>query len=333
MKIKLLFLNFCALTLLANAQAPINNYFSTAMSQYAAVTGTIDHSPSGAGVSWVFDPLSPSGTNVDTYMAPTAAQLATYPNTTEVLTITDGSMNENQFFYELAGSTLSLTGASNAEFSIDYNTDNALIGTYPLTFGTAPTVDAIAGQLMAQGQSPTYTGTITTEVDAYGMLDLEVTGLGSYNGSITRVRTEQNIGFTIAGFFPGTLDIVSYNYYKDDDGALVFRSTDGAIVVNGLGINETFATNEALITNTLTTDENQQALDLVKLYPNPADVYLNVELSASETIASITIIDVNGKTVLTTINKTIYIDDLTAGLYFVNITTNKTAVTKKFIKK
>ncbi|WP_370001278.1 T9SS type A sorting domain-containing protein [Winogradskyella sp.] len=332
MKIKLLF-TFFALSMLAYSQAPINNYFSEPMSEYAIVTGTIDHSPTGASVIWNFTALTASGTNTDTYAAPTAGELTDYPGTTEVLTITDNAMNENQFFYKVETLTLSLTGASNAEFTLNYNDDNALVGTYPLTYGSPATVDNIAGQIMAQGQSPDYTGTIDTEVDAYGTLTFDVAGQGNYSGSVTRIRTEQNVSFTIAGFFPGTATIVSYNYYKDADGALVFRTSDGSVEVPGLAINETFSTSEALITNTLSVMDNEQVLSTVRLYPNPVEDILNIELGNDILIESVNIIDLNGRVVLTSTKNSINTGQLQSGFYAIRIDTEVGSVTKKFIKR
>ena len=59
MKIKLLY-TFFALSMLAYSQAPINNYFSEPMSEYAIVTGTIEHSPTGANATWNFAALTAS---------------------------------------------------------------------------------------------------------------------------------------------------------------------------------------------------------------------------------------------------------------------------------
>ena len=333
MKIKLLF-TFFALSTLAYSQAPINNYFSEPMFQYAIVTGTIDHSPVGANASWNFGTLTQSGTNADTYAAPTAGELTDYPGTTEVLTITDNAMNENQFFYKVETSTLSLTGASNAEFTLNYNDDNALIGTYPLTYGDAATLDNIEGEITAQGQTADYTGTINTEVDAYGTLTFDVTGQGNYSGGVTRIKTEQNVSFTALGIFPGTATLTTYNYYKDADGALVFRTSDGAVEVSGLGINETFSTSEALITNTLSTNEAEQSLTTLKLFPNPVGNILNIDLGKNNVnIESVNIMDLNGRTVLISKERVINTSQLQSGFYAMRIDTEVGSVIKKFIKK
>ncbi len=331
---KQLLLSFIIISFLSNAQAPINDYFGDALSEYALVTGTVDNSPTGANATWNFSGLTQTDTNTDTFAAPTAVELSSYPGTTQVLTITDTGMNTNQVFHALSGSTLSLTGASNPEFTLDYNTDNAEIGTYPLTFGSPTNTDNIAGTIFAQGQTANYTGTINTTVDAHGNLSFDVVGLGSYNGNVTRIVTTQTISFTIAFVFPGTAVITSYYYYKDSDGSLAFRTNDGVISVPGLDINEGFSTREGLVTNTLSTDETASQNNTIKLYPNPVNDYLHIQLDNSVSIQSITITDINGRTVLNKkdIVDTINTSQLQSGFYMISISTDKGLLTKEFIK-
>lgn len=339
MKKKLLSLLLCLAIGFTFAQAPVNNYFSAPNSMYAIVSGTVNQTPTGANAVWNFGTLTQSGTNTDTFAAPTTQQLTDYPGTTQVLTISDGTTN-TQAFYKLTGSTLSLTGATNPEFTLDYNTDNALIGTYPLSFGSTSSPDAIAGNIMAEinGSNITaaYTGTITTQVDAHGTLSFNVTGQGTYSGNVTRIQTNQTLNFTVFGFIPGTATVTAYNYYKDVDGALVFRTTEGIVNVGPpANINESFSTAEALITNTLSVNDNELVEQSLTLYPNPTDSVLNIKLEDISTVHSVKIIDVNGRIVFTSekSTKSINVSALEAGFYLVNINTNKGLVTKKFIKK
>ena len=114
---------------------------------------------------------------------------------------------------------------------------------------------------------------------------------------------------------------------------MVFRSTEGAVVVNGAGINETFSTFEALITNTLSIDDSQLALSNVKLYPNPVNNILNIELSNAIAIESVTILDLNGRTVLTSKVSSINTSQLQSGFYVARVDTEVGSITRKFIKK
>jgi hypothetical protein len=333
MKIKLLLL-FCTTTFLLQAQAPISNYFSANNSQFETVSSTIDQSPTGANATWGFGTLTSTGTNIDTFAAPTAAQLAGFPGTTQVLTVTDDAMNTNDAFFKVVGSDLSLTGANNPQFSLDYNTDNAFIGTYPLTFGTGPTVDNIAGQITAQGQTANYTGTVTSEVDGYGSLSFNVVGQVAFSGNVTRVKTVQSISFTIINIFPGNASITTYNYYDDSDGTLLFRTSEGTVVVPGLAISESFSSAEAATKNTLSVDDNQLLTNTLTIYPNPAQDVLYIEFSNSQSITSVQVMDMNGRMVLTNNGtKNIDITALQAGFYVVAVATEKGTVIQKFIKK
>lgn len=331
---KLLLLLFCISTFLISAQAPINDYFGDPMSQYAIISGSVNNTPSGANATWNFSGLTQAGTNTDTFAAPTGGELTSYPGTTQVLSITDTNMNANQVFYALSGSTLSLTGASNPEFTLDYNGDNALIGTYPLTFGTAANNDAISGTINAQGQTASYTGNIVTEVDAHGTLSFDIAGLGSYNGSVTRIVTTQNISFSIV-IFPGTATITSYYYYKNSDGSLVFRTNNGSVSVPGFNINESFSTTEGLITNTLSIGDNASQLNAIKIYPNPVNEYLNIQPNESILIESIQVIDINGRVVLSQKEhlNTLNTSQLQSGFYTLSISTESGSIMKKFLKK
>lgn len=333
MKCKLLSV-FFTVPFLINAQSPINNYFSVPLSQYVDVTGPIDHNPTGSNAVWDFGSLTSSVVNIDTYAAPTATEVATYPGTTQVFTITDDAMNTSVAFFKVDGSDISLTGANNPELTIDYNTDNAFVGSYPLTFGSAINVDNIAGELQAQGQSSNYTGTITVDVDAYGSLAFEVVGQGTYSGDVTRILTVQDISFTVGGIFPGTATISNYNYYKDADGALVFRSSDGIISVPSLNINIPISSAEALVTNTLSIT-NTAISGSVKIYPNPAQDILHIDLDNLSDFQTITIVDVNGRVVLTSnaIERSIDIKTLETGFYTLTMLTKTGTIVKKFIKQ
>ena len=326
---------FFVSTFLMNAQAPITNYFSTPQSEYANVSGALNEVPSGANAIWDFGILNALGMSVDTFSAPTASQLVDYPGTTQVLTITDVDMNTNDAFFKEDGADLFFTGGSNPLFTLDYNTDNAFIGTYPLIFGTSPSItDAISGQINTQDQSTTYTGTVMTQVDAYGSLSFDVIGLGVYTGSVTRIKSVQQLSFTLA-VFPGSITITTYNYYKDSDGDLVFRTSEGTVNIPGLGITQSFSSAEALITNTLSDDNVDILGDGLILSPNPASDVLIITLKNPSVINSITLLDINGRTVLNQLNPndSLTIDTLQSGVYMLCIITDLGTIRKRFIKQ
>lgn len=82
----------------------------------------------------------------------------------------------------------------------------------------------------------------------------------------------------------------------------------------------------------LSTPENSQ--DHVRIFPNPVKHLLYVQ-SAVAGFDVVTISDINGRTIMSLPNLTsnqIDVSNLTAGLYFVTLTTAEGLVTKKFIK-
>jgi len=81
---------------------------------------------------------------------------------------------------------------------------------------------------------------------------------------------------------------------------------------------------------------NFQLQNQVSLYPNPASTFVNIKLediSASKA----TILDINGRilqfVIINDNNKTIDISNLDTGIYFIQITTDKGIVSKKFVKQ
>ncbi len=70
------------------------------------------------------------------------------------------------------------------------------------------------------------------------------------------------------------------------------------------------------------------------VYPNPVKDVLNISNSINAGINSVIITDINGRTVKQSNNVAqINISDLNAGIYFVNINSNKGSLTKKIVKE
>ncbi|MFC2175348.1 sulfatase-like hydrolase/transferase [Bacteroidota bacterium] len=72
----------------------------------------------------------------------------------------------------------------------------------------------------------------------------------------------------------------------------------------------------------------------IKLYPNPVGSLLNIETANNNSIESVRITDLKGRTIITVDgdNRTINTADLQSGLYFATVQTAKGVVTKKFEK-
>ncbi|TYB79559.1 T9SS type A sorting domain-containing protein [Bizionia myxarmorum] len=335
MKKKLLFLS-TFVTLLGYAQAPINNFFSIPLSSYAIVESTpaLDQTVAGPGITWNFTNLTALGTNTDSYAAPSAADLGTYPGTTEVLTVTTtGLPEQNNIFAKKVGTAFSFTGLSASGITLNYATNNALLGNFPMTY-TNSNSDSVAGNFTSDAASGTFTGTITTTVDAHGTLNMNDLGQGAYSGNVTRLKVVQNLNLSVF-IFNGTVDQTSYYYYDNMNGNVVFRSNTAVIVFTFAGVNDTITLMESFLTNPLSTTKNDLVQNTFQVIPNPVTDVVNIHYNAPNTIQSIQISDMNGRIIIRNneASKSVDVSALQSGLYMVTIQTSSGVLTKKFLKK
>ena len=339
MKRKLLY-TLCLISCFVYAQTPISNFNSAPSSMYTTVTATpdIDESPFGDNATWSFTNLVSSSTATDTYAAPSAAELITYPGSTSVfITTQDSSGDETKIFGKQSGAEVSLTGAEGAEFSLNYLDDNALIGTFPLNYNYN-NIDTVAGSYNFDAGTGavngTFSGTIEVTVDAYGTLNMNDVGAGAYSDEVTRLKTVQIATLSIPPFIPnaGTATQTSYYYYDAANGNLVFRSNTVHLVVPIFTIDDTTVIYESLLTNLL--DVNEAVTNEVSVVPNPVKDVLNINLKTSQNIKSVIISDLNGRQVLSTTQNTsaINVSHLQTGMYIVTVQTDNSILTRKFIK-
>jgi hypothetical protein len=87
---------------------------------------------------------------------------------------------------------------------------------------------------------------------------------------------------------------------------------------------------------------DEYLLSSIKLYPNPANEYVNLQCTMNDVqLESVEVIDVYGKVVRTVVGANnhsplqtrINVSGLAGGIYFVRVTTDKGMVMKKFVKK
>ena len=331
---KTLLFSLLLLTSLSYAQAPINNYTNNAATEYYVVTSAgVDNSSNGANVTWNFTTLSQTDNNNETYAPPSASESSTYPGTTSVVTLTtlNSPGTPSYLYLKNVANEISITGASNVDLDINYITDNATLGTFPLNY-TYSNTDNVAGTFNYTGTSGTFAGTFATFVDAYGTLNMNDLGSGAYSGSVTRMRTEQNITLTV-GIFSGTVMQTSYNYYDDSTGKIIFRSSTTSFSIPILGINDTVVSNEAINDPTLSItniDDNSN----IAFYPNPLKDILIINANNTE-INLLEIYDLNGRRVLEIHNpkNQISLQTLAQGIYVTKAHSTKGIHTKKIIKQ
>ncbi|WP_055445461.1 T9SS type A sorting domain-containing protein [Lacinutrix himadriensis] len=327
MKKKLLYLA-CFATSLTFAQS-IATFNSMNMSVYANVDGTVDQSPTGASTTWNFTSLTNTGTSIDSYAAPTSMETTTFPGTTNVF-----SSGDNDILLKSIAGELSITGAVTPDLELNYITDNALIGAFPLSFGYNNS-DPVAGTFNSGSASGTFSGNIVKMVDGYGTLSMNVVGSGTYSGTVTRLKMLQTVTLDLPPFLnnAGTATQTSYYYYDNSNGNLVFRSNTININIPIAGIDDTTTVSEVYLVTLLGLEEN--VYNEISVVPNPVQSILNVNLKTPTAIKSIVVFDLNGRQVLSTTNNTTAIDvsALQAGMYIVQVQTDRAVLTKKFIKK
>lgn len=93
-----------------------------------------------------------------------------------------------------------------------------------------------------------------------------------------------------------------------------------------------FLDNISITAGSLSTSEIRANDSSVTIYPNPATDVLQVK--SKDQIKSITVFDSSGRKVNVNASEhTVYVKSLTPGTYLINIETDKTTITEKFIKK
>ena len=118
---------------------------------------------------------------------------------------------------------------------------------------------------------------------------------------------------------------------SSDNGVYYCRVTN--TVVTGL----TIQTENVTITyDSALSLEDEQLAKAIKLYPNPTNGIINLNLSSNNSLKKIDVFSMLGKKVMS-INsitqKSIDISNLPSGMYMLNFITEKGKVTKRIVKK
>lgn len=328
MKTKLLLL-FSLIAVSTSAQS-VTSYYGDNNTEYTLFSAAValDHSASGANQTWSFSGLTLTGSVTDVIGIPTAPETATYPGTTGTATTSgmeNASPTTSKIFSKDVAGAVSVTGVAADGLVLNYATDNAAIGTYPLAYGYLNN-DAIAGTFTYTTYTGTFSGNVTTEVDAYGSLSLDP---GPDNTDVVRVKTTQTIDL----FYPpfgdvGDLTITSYSYYATGANSPLLRTATTTMVVNLLSINQT-RTRIEIMSDALGVDDINKTL--VQVSPNPVNEVLNV-ISEGEVVRSIRLVDVNGRIVSESSMATMNVSQLQKGMYLAVITTDSGTSTRKIVK-
>lgn len=320
----------------SQAQDAIGSFYSftnNSTDNYSLVSSSTDlnEATGGANVTWNFTNLTQESTTTTQVTTPAADDVATYPGSTmmvETVSLTNSGSNTTRYFInqDLTGG-MSLTGAEASGMVLNYSTNNAFIGAFPLSYGYTNT-DQVAGTFDGLGYSGTFTGTGTSTVDAYGTLTTNV-GVAN-NTAVTRLKTVQNILLYYSGIQAGTLTQTIYSYYNSatlSTGPL-FRSITSHLVVALAGINQTVSSLESYTTTAGTQKFNTNKIVVA---PNPVNDILHFSGAADFTNVSIT--DAAGRTVLKASGNDINVSHLSAGVYYVTAQTEAGSLSSKIVKQ
>ncbi|MFC6878067.1 T9SS type A sorting domain-containing protein [Flavobacterium myungsuense] len=328
MNLKLLLL-LVFFSTLSYAQVPISAYFTGATdpSVYDIVTSSVplDQTASGANLVWDFNQLTKVGESIDYISSPTASEITTYPKSTTIV-----ANATSKIYYSKAANALSITALKNNDLELNYITNNATIGNFPLNYGYSNT-DTTAGTFIYGMYLGTFTGTITTSFDSYGILNN-----GTSEKDVSRLKTVQNISFNYGILTNvGTAIQTTYNYYDATNGSnsLVFRNTTLTVNVPLLGINQTINQIERFNTMLLGTNDNTLQSSSIQIIPNPIEDVL--KFTTNLKINSINISDIHGRVIFESnvIKNVINLAHLQRGVYFVTFNTDKGFQVRKIIKK
>lgn len=128
------------------------------------------------------------------------------------------------------------------------------------------------------------------------------------------------------------------NYNKNDVGSLSFTIGEPVIEttqVSDYKLTQGFQQSRLIISS---TQEERLQDNRVKVYPNPADNYINIEINRSEENIVFIITETNGKEIITCKKKDVItsfdITNFSSGIYFLNIKINNAIIeTFKIIKQ
>lgn len=156
---------------------------------------------------------------------------------------------------------------------------------------------------------------------------LKLNNIGDYVWAGKIGETGDDLGYSIA--VDDACNIYTTGYFFD---TADFDPGIGTSLLNNNGIGRMYSLK---LSCQLTTDikENNSNNNTLLIYPNPTNSQLNIDFNGK--IEEINIIDVTGKTIksLSASNKVIDISDLTNGIYFLQVISNGSLITKKIIKE
>ena len=338
MKIKLLF-SLLITTSIALAQHEVNSFYSTNgfVTTNVTTANVPNHGAGGTNQTWTFSGFVSLGSSTVTNVTPTASETSTYPGTNNVILTTTGT-TEGRMFTKNTGATVSITGLASTGLTINCNggsggSGNATLGAFPMVYPFTNTDSTVSGNYNYGTNSGTFSGSLVTTVDSYGVLNLPDYG---YTGNVTRLKTVLSVTLYLSIFPVGTASQTTYTYYDPNDTTnnFKFRSLNTVVVASAAGINQNDTTYEiGSIPILANSDYSLQSVWVQNPVQNSIEINTVYEIDN----ATISVTDMLGKTIYQTKNQTINGTfeipiSLTKGVYLLNIENENGSITKKIIK-
>ncbi|NMH27480.1 T9SS type A sorting domain-containing protein [Flavobacterium silvaticum] len=330
------YLLVCLIGFSAFAQSPIPTFYGYGSWPAYTVCTTptpIDQTASGENITWNFDQLVELGLSESHTIDPLPAEVTTFPNTTlvnQTNTMVGGTSYLNNIYFSDTAGTVSVTGVSNPDVTLNFSTNNATLGAFPMAYGFSNS-DAIAGTFAYSTYEGTFTGTAVTTVDAYGTLSMNISGIGPNTPiEVTRLKTVMTLSLNYILPNVGTIIQTTYSYYAANyPGYPIFRSTTNDISVPIASINDVTTTYESFQMALLNAPE--ASVPQISLAKNPVRNVL--EIVGADTIEKIEIADLSGRIVSqTNSSESIDVSGLSSGVYVALIHMGQNTVSRKFIK-
>lgn len=290
----------------------------TLASNYASMTGS--------GQTWDYSNtagLSSSSTRTFTIEDPaTTPEGSSFPSATKAIVI-------NGFMTTYISSTSSARNSQGFSFNggaglgtVDakLSTNDELLMNYPMAL-TNSLVDVFSGTATASSQTFPCSGNNMAIVDGMGTLKLNA---ATTINNVLRYKLADTAHATVPIVGPVDMIRTQYEYYAlgtNNDLPLFVHSTL-TVVLSGAPTTTVYVLSSVAPDGYLAVNENE--LSNVTVYPNPATETIAVK--GLKNNATLTLVDAQGKTIaastVTPGVASMNIENVNAGVYFLNITSN-----------
>lgn len=288
----------------------------SAASSYSSTIGT--------GVIWDYSNIGKMDNPDRIYTVLANTNTVDFPLSNKVVTIPGAlttywetnTTERNVLGFEFNG------GATLGNITVNFDTDKMNQMVYDFELNDVIN-DVMTGSVKHSGGTSTCSGTSISTVDGMGTLKLSPTVTKT---NVIRHRSTSNINTTVL-IFNFDIKIDQFEYYDFVSNLPLFSYTNIRIEQGGALVQSlNFVMNTELPTLIASLDEN--ALNSVKIYPNPAQEVLH--FSGSIENESVSVSDMSGKVLMTgTTASSLNISALDAGVYTVRF---ENGSQQKFVK-